>query len=148
MRKWLWLLLALTALVGLALACGDTDDDEDEDCPSFAEYPQVYPEAGDADSHHELYVRFKSKKVNRQLERVYAQLYYTNGQYAGVTFDMVRTEDDDYRYLRSFTGSEVCEEDFCFLRFRVFAEHADGCTKSLESNIFQVIIEEGDDDTE
>ena len=145
MRIFALLILCLTASLIFA-ACGEEGDGDDEDCPSFAEYPQAYPLLGDGGSVYELYVRFKSKSVNRRLESVYAQLYFTTGQYAGVTYDLVRTEADPHRYLRTFTGDEVCENGTCSLRFKVFAEHVDGCTKALESNIFQVVIDEADDD--
>ncbi len=143
---FLFLLLAL-ALSAALWACGD-DDDDDEDCPSFADY-QVYPEVGDGDSVYELYVRLKTKSVNKKVERVYARLYASNGQPTGEVFDLVRTEADHYRYLRTFTGDEVCESGTCSLYFKVFAEHTEGCVKAFETDMFQVVIEEtGDDDTQ
>lgn len=146
--KWVFFLTLVLALAAMFWACGQEGDDDDEDCPSFADY-QVYPEIGNGDSVFELYVRLKSKSANKKVERVYAKLYASNGQPTGDVFDLVRTEADHLRYLRTFYGNETCESGTCSLFFKVYAEHVDGCVKTFETDMFQVIIEEdADDDAE
>ncbi|MHA1568968.1 MAG: hypothetical protein ACTSXZ_05825 [Alphaproteobacteria bacterium] len=141
----LLLLLLLPVLVLPLVTCGEESDDDDEDCPSFDDY-QVYPEIGGPNNVFELFVRLKDKSANQHVERVYGQLYYSNGEHAGVTFDLVRTETDHLRYLRTFRGYEVCENGTCSLYFKVIAEHEKGCKKAFETDMFQVVIDEGDDD--
>ena len=141
----LFLPIVLLAVLPL-IHCGDDDDDEDGDCPSFADY-QLYPDIGEPDSVFELFVRLKNKSANFNVERIYAQLYQSNGNSGGVTFDLVRTEADHLRYLRTFRGNEVCDSGTCSLYFRVIAEHVKGCSKSFETDIFQVVVDQEDDDT-
>lgn len=139
----------LVLVLGLGLmfiACGEENGDEEEDCPSFADY-QVYPEVGESDSVFEIYVRLKPKSANQKVVRIYAQLYFSTSQFAGQTFDLVRSETDHLRYLRTFRGNEVCENGTCSLYFKVIAEHSGGCKKAFETDMFQVIIDGGDDDT-
>jgi len=144
MRSRHLLLILFAAGLLFAGACGSPSEDK-EDCPSFADF-QLYPEIGGADNVYELYVRLKSTDGSRKVDRVYAQLFFSSGESAGVTFDLVRTEADHLRFLRTFRGDEVCEAGTCSLYFRVIAHNTNGCTKSFETDIFQVVIDAGDDD--
>ncbi len=141
-RALIGLLVAL-AVAALFAACGKKQDDEGT-CASFADY-QIYPAVGGPTSVYELFVRLRDTDAAGEVVRLYADLYYSNGESAGVTYDLVRTEADSLRYLRTFRGEDVCETSTCSLFFKVYAETED-CTKSFETDMFQVVIDSGDDD--
>lgn len=141
--------LILLALAGLLVAAGcGKEQTNEETCPSFSDY-QLYPPLGTGDSVYELLVMLRDRSANQDVEKVYADLYSSNDQYAGRTFDLVRLEADHLRYLLTFQGSEVCESGTCSLFFKVFAKHPEGCIKSFQTDIFQVVIgPETDDDND
>ena len=146
--RWLIFGLLLAAALLALGGCDDGSDDNEDSCPSFADM-QLLPETGVADTQFVLWIKMRGKQVNRELDRVIAQLYLVDGRSNNKTFDLVRVEDDPYKYIRTFNGDEVCETGTCTLFFRVIAEHKDGCKKSFDTPLFQVVIDQGaDDDTE
>ncbi|MDP8224135.1 MAG: hypothetical protein P9L99_12305 [Candidatus Lernaella stagnicola] len=147
MRKLSMLLVFLLILAVCGLGCGEEPDDDGESCPSFKDQ-QLLPDSGGPSSDFVLWVELKEKKANRQLSSVVANAFFADGRSAGKTFDLVRVEEEPYKYLRTFTGEEVCEANTCTLFFQVIAVHEDGCRKSFDTPLFQVIWpDESDDDT-
>jgi len=142
--KRLWIPI-LVLLLGLQIGCGDKDEDDDEQCPAFNDY-QLLPEIGDLNSEFVLWVEMRVREANRELVGVTADLYEASGRAAGKAFDLVRVEDNQYRYLRTFTGDEVCTSGTCTLYFQVIAEHEDGCKKAFDTPLFQVVIDDGQTD--
>ena len=140
---------AIFALVGLAVialvsACGEATDD-DESCPSFSDR-QLLPEIGGGDTEYVLWVKLKSNKANRQLESIVCNAFYADGRSTGITLDMVRVEDEPYKYIRTFQGNEMCDSGACTLFFQVVATHEDGCRKQFDTPLFQVVIDAVTDD--
>lgn len=145
-RRLVLLLLLLTLPLAFG-GCGEDNGDDDESCPSFADR-QLLPETGDADTEFVLWVKLRDSQANRELTSVIAQLYRVDGRSANLTLDLVRVEDDPYKYIRTFNGKAVCETGTCTLFFRVIAEHKDGCKKAFDTPLFQVVTDtEADDDT-
>jgi hypothetical protein len=144
-RSHHWWLMAAMALLLTGVGCGSPQNNNKTDCPSFAEY-QLYPSIGAGDTVYELYVRLKNADVDRKVLGVAAQLFTSNDVSAGVTFDLVRTEADHLRYLRTFRGADVCDIGTCSLFFNVIAEATNHCKSKFETTIFQVVIDQTDDD--
>jgi len=141
---------AFLALIGLVLAslavgCGDTDDGDDESCPSFADR-QLLPEIGGSDTEYVLWVKLKSKSANRELESMVANAFHADGRSTGVTLDLVRVEDEPYKYIRTFQGNELCASGTCTLYFQVVAKHEEGCREQFDTPLFQIVMDANADD--
>jgi hypothetical protein len=131
--------------VALALACSVKKDNPQE-CPSFEDY-QIYPLEGGPDTEYELFVLLKNDSDNKGVLEIVADLYTSDGAPAGETYPLVRSDADTKRFLRSFTGEELCPEGLCSLFFRVIATHKSDCIKAFDTDIVQVDNPQGDDDT-
>jgi len=130
--------------------CGSEDKEEEEDCPRFYDY-QIYPEVGRQDTEFEILVILKQKSENRQIAKIKANIYHSDGRSAQISLDMVQSNADPYRFVRSFMGNEVCEEGTCKYFFKVVATHATGCVKTFNSSVFVVetsTIADDDDSTD
>ena len=146
MRKLAILLLLFFVPIVFVTACGEETDDDGESCPSFNDR-QLLPDVGEPDTEFVLWVELKSKNVNRQIESLIANAFFADGRSANKTFDLVRVEDKPYKYLRTFKGDEVCDSGVCTLFFQVVARHEDGCARSFDTPLFQVVCpDQGDDD--
>jgi hypothetical protein len=144
----LMLVLFIAALLPVFGGCDTGTTQDDESCPSFADM-QLLPETGDAGTEFVLWIKLKDSQANREIDSMIAQLYLVDGRPNNKTFDLVRVENDPYKYIRTFNGDEVCETGTCTLFFRVVATHKDGCQKSFDTPLFQVVIDQGaDDDTQ
>jgi hypothetical protein len=141
--------IAILSLLLIGFGCGSDDEDDEQECPKFDSY-QIYPDVGTSDSQYELLVVLKNSSVNRDIERIEAALYHSDGSNAQKVWDLVQSSSDPYRYLsNTFEGSEVCEEGYCYLYFQVIAHHDSGCIRGFDSDVFVVEATEpapGDDD--
>jgi hypothetical protein len=146
LHRFSWALVALALAAALA-GCGSVDDNKGDACPSFDD-SQLLPEVGGADSEFVLWIQLNDSEANRHLDSVIAQLFFADGRSANKTFDLVRVEDDPLKYLRTFTGAEACSIGTCTLYFHVIAEHEDGCQRSRDTQLFQVVMDQGDDDSQ
>lgn len=143
------LFVLLSALALFFFACGDEGDEEEDDCPRFSDY-QIYPEFGTATTEYELLVVLKKKSVNHKVNRIEAKLFNSDGSSAQKTLDMVQSNEDPYRFVRGFSGSDVCEEGTCHLYFHVIAYHTSGCEKAFDTQMLVVEVPTtiDDDDAE
>ncbi len=140
---------ALAIVAALAAAGCGSESKTPEECPSFQDW-QIYPPNGGPDTQFELFVLLKDKSANTRVEGIRADLFTSDGRGTGVAYDLVQSDSDGKRYLRSFAGSEVCEEGVCNVYFQVVATHEKGCIKGFDTDMFQVAYPGAgsDDDTD
>ncbi len=148
MRKWIFLLILSGLVVAALLACTAVNSSSSS-CPSFAAQ-QLLPQTGDAETQYVIWVSMNDTTTNATLTSVVAQAFFANGQSANNTLDLVQEETNPLRYLRTFTGSQVCASGTCTLYFHVIATSKSNCQSAYDSPLFQVVISAtpADDDTE
>jgi hypothetical protein len=130
----------------LVLMCGTCSGKKDQpkECAQFEDY-QIYPLDGTAGTLFELFVLLKDDSENDGVLGIVGDLLTSDGAETGKMFDLVQSDADQNRWLRSFTGDKLCDEGTCNLFFNVIATHKSGCVKGFSTAMFQVVI--GADDT-